>query len=239
RGRRPTQDFSRRATGGSTGPLPPRRSLGACAGSIPGPGRRRRAEPGRSRSSRRARRGRRYPVPAPPRFPEKSSGSGAMRASSPAARGPFSKRSWCAPRGGARSPGPRPFVGGTFRKGSGLAGPPRKRPDRRRERARGTPTSKDRDRQLEVTRGTKPRDDPRRRSGGQGPGAAREAAHRILLRVDEEGAWASRLLEALDGRELDPRDIGLAQEIVLGVLRWRGTLDDRLGRLSRRPIERL
>lgn len=71
------------------------------------------------------------------------------------------------------------------------------------------------------------------------PGPAREAAHRILRRVSEDDAWASRLLESLVGEGLDERDIALAYEIVYGVLRWRGRLDRSLGALSSRPIETL
>lgn len=83
-----------------------------------------------------------------------------------------------------------------------------------------------------TTRTAPERDRPR-------PGPAREEALRILVRVSQEGAWASRLLEAMDGRALDARDIALAHEIVLGVLRWRGRLDASLGRLSRLPLESL
>ena len=73
----------------------------------------------------------------------------------------------------------------------------------------------------------------------RGPGRARAEALRILLRVGEEGAWASRLLESLDEQKLDPRDLALVHEIVLGVLRWRGFLDRRLRALCDRPIDRL
>jgi 16S rRNA C967 or C1407 C5-methylase (RsmB/RsmF family) len=72
-----------------------------------------------------------------------------------------------------------------------------------------------------------------------GPGRARAEALRILLRVGEGGAWASRLLESLDEQKLDPRDLALVHEIVLGVLRWRGFLDRRLRALCSRPIDRL
>ena len=64
-------------------------------------------------------------------------------------------------------------------------------------------------------------------------------AHGILLRVSREGAWASRLLEAIDEDRLDPRDRALIQEIVLGTLRWRGLIDACLGELCARPLSRL
>lgn len=71
------------------------------------------------------------------------------------------------------------------------------------------------------------------------PGPAREIAHRILLRVSEEGAWASRLLEAIDAERLDARDVALVHEIVQGVLRWRGRIDRELSAISSRPLDRL
>jgi 16S rRNA (cytosine967-C5)-methyltransferase len=54
------------------------------------------------------------------------------------------------------------------------------------------------------------------------PAPARRAAFAILLRV-ESGAYASDLLRAQT--DLDPRDAGLASEIVFGVLRYRAQLD--------------
>jgi len=76
-------------------------------------------------------------------------------------------------------------------------------------------------------------------SGRSRAGPARRAAHRILLRVSEEAAWASRLLEALDEESLDLRDVALIHELVLGVLRWRARLDDRIRRACRRPLDKL
>lgn len=68
---------------------------------------------------------------------------------------------------------------------------------------------------------------------------ARALAFGILRRVEDEGAWASRLLEAIDDERLDPRDLALVHELVLGVLRWRGRLDDEVGRISSQPLARL
>src|SRR5262245_7886090 len=80
---------------------------------------------------------------------------------------------------------------------------------------------------------------PGRKQTPSKAGRAREQALSILLRVSEERAWASRLLESLDEQSLDPRDLGLIHELVLGVLRWRGFLDARLSAISRRPIDGL
>jgi len=55
------------------------------------------------------------------------------------------------------------------------------------------------------------------------PAPARTLAFDILHRV-ETGAWASELLLA-HSAGLDPRDAGLASEIVFGVLRYRAQLD--------------
>jgi 16S rRNA (cytosine967-C5)-methyltransferase len=68
---------------------------------------------------------------------------------------------------------------------------------------------------------------------------ARRTAHEILLRVADEDAWASRLLDAIPPGTLDRRDLALAREIVLGALRWRRLLDERLGRWLNRPIDAL
>ena len=59
------------------------------------------------------------------------------------------------------------------------------------------------------------------------------------MRVHEEDAWASRLLESVEDGALDPRDFALLYELVLGVLRWRGSLDAALGSRLREPLTRL
>lgn len=63
------------------------------------------------------------------------------------------------------------------------------------------------------------------------PAAARTAAFRILQRVDQ-GGYASDLLL---GAALDPRDAGLASQIVFGVLRFQAQLDFLIGYFSGRP----
>ncbi len=66
---------------------------------------------------------------------------------------------------------------------------------------------------------------------------AREIAFDIL-RLVEAGGWASDLLLARSA-SLEPRDAGLASEIVFGVLRRRPQLDFLIGHYSGRPAERL
>jgi len=74
------------------------------------------------------------------------------------------------------------------------------------------------------------------KGGSRGAPSARARAVEILVRVHEEDAWASRLLESIDESALDPRDLALLHEIVLGVLRWRGALDGALRGLLRKPL---
>ena len=68
---------------------------------------------------------------------------------------------------------------------------------------------------------------------------ARKIAFRILLQVDAEGAFGSDLLQGREVSALSERDRGLATEIVLGVLRWRGEIDYRLQRLSGKSADSL
>ncbi len=69
---------------------------------------------------------------------------------------------------------------------------------------------------------------------------ARYEALRILVRVEQDRAFADIALEhALEEAKLDPRDAGLCTEIVYGTLRWRRTLDWRLGPHLKRPIAKL
>ena len=67
---------------------------------------------------------------------------------------------------------------------------------------------------------------------------ARRAAFRILRRVEEESAYASPLLGALDDTNLSREDRALAQELTLGVLRWRKSLDHFIERYSGRTLAR-
>jgi 16S rRNA (cytosine967-C5)-methyltransferase len=68
---------------------------------------------------------------------------------------------------------------------------------------------------------------------------ARIAAYDILLRVDQQDAYASELLHASDYAKLSPADHGLATELVMGVLRWRSLLDHRIAQRSSLKLSRL
>lgn len=67
--------------------------------------------------------------------------------------------------------------------------------------------------------------------------SARRIAFEILGAV-EKGGFASDFLKERTGR-LDPRDAGLATQIVLGVLRRRAQLDWLVSRVSNRPPEKM
>ena len=68
---------------------------------------------------------------------------------------------------------------------------------------------------------------------------ARAAAFEILLRVEKSDAYASELLHSSRLNALSPADHGLATELVMGVLRWRSVLDDRIAEHTKQPIARL
>jgi 16S rRNA (cytosine967-C5)-methyltransferase len=68
---------------------------------------------------------------------------------------------------------------------------------------------------------------------------ARIAAFDILLRVDQQDAYASELLHASDYARLSPADHRLATELVLGVLRWRSLLDDQIAQRSSLKLTKL
>ena len=68
---------------------------------------------------------------------------------------------------------------------------------------------------------------------------ARAAAFDILLRVEQQDAYASELLHSDRLDQLSPADRGLTTEIVMGVLRWRSRLDSSLAEQSSRPLEKL
>jgi 16S rRNA (cytosine967-C5)-methyltransferase len=68
---------------------------------------------------------------------------------------------------------------------------------------------------------------------------ARQRAYDILLRVETERAYAAPLIAAPGDPELSREDRALAQEIVLGVLRLRLSLDYFIERYSERPVARL
>ncbi len=67
----------------------------------------------------------------------------------------------------------------------------------------------------------------------------RKVAFDILRRVEEEGAYSSLLLQAIDERDLAERDIALVTELVYGVLRRRLYLDHVLAAFSSRPVEEI
>lgn len=68
---------------------------------------------------------------------------------------------------------------------------------------------------------------------------ARAVAFEILLRVEREESYAAELLHSSPLAELSSRDHGLTTELVMGVLRWRSLLDQRLAAASSQKLERL
>jgi 16S rRNA (cytosine967-C5)-methyltransferase len=68
---------------------------------------------------------------------------------------------------------------------------------------------------------------------------ARGAAFDILLRVEQEGSYASELLHSESFSRLSPADHGLATELVMGVLRWRSVLDQHIAQYSSQKLARL
>lgn len=71
--------------------------------------------------------------------------------------------------------------------------------------------------------------------------AGRRIAFEVLRRVEEGGAYASRALDAAlaQAGALDPREAGLATELVYGTLRRALALDAALAPLSRRAVAEL
>src|SRR5215472_7685376 len=67
---------------------------------------------------------------------------------------------------------------------------------------------------------------------------AREAAFTILLRVERESAYAVELLHSSHLDRLSPVDRNLAQQIVMGVLRWRSLLDSSFAGLVAKPLQK-
>jgi 16S rRNA (cytosine967-C5)-methyltransferase len=68
---------------------------------------------------------------------------------------------------------------------------------------------------------------------------ARAAAIEILLKVEREQSYASELLHSARFAKLSAADHGLATELVMGVLRWRSLLDQRLASVSSQKLQRL
>src|SRR5207253_7743954 len=67
---------------------------------------------------------------------------------------------------------------------------------------------------------------------------ARRAAFEILRRVEQEGAYASILLAALD-RRMREEDRALCHELVLGILRKQLWLDRALEHFANREVTRI
>ncbi len=68
---------------------------------------------------------------------------------------------------------------------------------------------------------------------------ARAAAFDILLRVERESSFASELLHSAALDRLSTADHALATELVMGVLRWRSSLDDEISSASAQPLAKL
>jgi 16S rRNA (cytosine967-C5)-methyltransferase len=68
---------------------------------------------------------------------------------------------------------------------------------------------------------------------------ARITAFDILLRIEQQDAYASELLHSSQYAKLSSADHGLATELVMGVLRWRSLLDTEISRFSDKQVEKL
>jgi 16S rRNA (cytosine967-C5)-methyltransferase len=68
---------------------------------------------------------------------------------------------------------------------------------------------------------------------------ARAAAFEILLRAERDQSYASELLHSARTAKLSAGDHRLATELVMGVLRWRSWLDQRLATASSQRLDRL
>ena len=68
---------------------------------------------------------------------------------------------------------------------------------------------------------------------------ARTAAFDILLRVERESSYTSELLHSNAYATLSIPDHALITELVMGVLRWRSLLDDKISSASSQPLKKL
>lgn len=68
---------------------------------------------------------------------------------------------------------------------------------------------------------------------------ARTAAFDILLRIEQQDAYASELLHSGTYAKISPADHGLATEMVMGVLRWQSLLDARISRFCDKGLGKL
>ena len=67
----------------------------------------------------------------------------------------------------------------------------------------------------------------------------RAAAFEILMRIETTDAYASEMLHASRFEKLSPLDHGLLTELAMGVLRWRGVLDDKIAEWSSQSVAKL
>src|SRR6266852_5201403 len=68
---------------------------------------------------------------------------------------------------------------------------------------------------------------------------ARAAAFEILLRTETTDAYASEMLHSSRFAKLSPADHGLVTELAMGVLRWRGVLDEKIASRSSQGLGKL
>lgn len=70
---------------------------------------------------------------------------------------------------------------------------------------------------------------------------ARRIAHKVLVRVEQGGAFANRALDAAlsEAGVLDPRDVALATELAYGTLRRQFAIDHALRHFSKQPLDGL
>jgi 16S rRNA (cytosine967-C5)-methyltransferase len=68
---------------------------------------------------------------------------------------------------------------------------------------------------------------------------ARAAAFDVLFRVERNDSYASELLHSAQFSKLSPADHSLTTELVMGVLRWRSSLDTEINRFSSKSIDKL
>src|SRR6202007_2089661 len=68
---------------------------------------------------------------------------------------------------------------------------------------------------------------------------ARAAAFDILRRLERESSYASELLHSATYEKLSTADHALTTELVMGVLRWRSLLDERVSQASSQPLKKL
>jgi 16S rRNA (cytosine967-C5)-methyltransferase len=68
---------------------------------------------------------------------------------------------------------------------------------------------------------------------------ARAAAFDVLLRVEEQDAYASELLHSDRCAKLSGLDQALTTELVMGVLRWRSALDEAIASVSAQKLAKL